>query len=221
MSYFPLLEKGGPVMIPIILGSIIGLAIIAERFWALVLRRSRIMPRGLLAEVQDRLGRGEINEAITACKRDDSSLARILLAGLRYQGAGREIIRESLEDVGRREASELERYLALLGTITAVEPLLGLLGTVTGMIKMFGVIGAEGPGNPAHLAVGIAEALITTAGGLTVAIPCYLSYRWFLSRVQRIVQEMEDHALGLLDQLQVQENRFGREPASPREAEEA
>jgi biopolymer transport protein ExbB len=219
MSYFPLLEKGGPVMIPIILGSIIGLAIIAERFWALVLRRSRIMPRGLLAEVQDRLGRGEINEAITACKRDDSSLARILLAGLRYQGAGREIIRESLEDVGRREASELERYLALLGTITAVEPLLGLLGTVTGMIKMFGVIGAEGPGNPAHLAVGIAEALITTAGGLTVAIPCYLSYRWFLSRVQRIVQEMEDHALGLLDQLQAEEDRarqappVGKEPA--------
>lgn len=221
MQHFPIIYKGGPVMYPIVLGSIIALAIIAERFWVLTVWRSRILPRRLAIEVQDRVGRGEIGEAITACKRDDSSLARVLLVGLIYHQAPREMIREKVEDIGRREASSLERYLALLGSITAVEPLLGLLGTVTGMIKMFQVIGTEGPGNPAHLAVGIAEALITTAGGLTVAIPCYLSYRWFLSRVQRIVQEMEDHALGLLDQIQVQENRFGREPASVRKAEEA
>lgn len=217
MQHFPIIAKGGPVMYPIILGSIIALAIIAERFWVLTLRGSRIVPRALLAEVQDRLGRGEINEAITACKRDDSSLARILLAGLHYRGAGREVIRESLEDVGRREASELERYLALLGTITAVEPLLGLLGTVTGMIKMFGVIAAEGPGNPASLAGGIGEALITTAGGLTVAIPCYLFYRWFTSRAQKFVQEMEDHALVLLDQIQTQGDRGREQPAGGKE----
>jgi len=213
MQHFPIIAKGGPVMYPIILGSIIGLAIIVERFWVLTVRRSRILPRQLIAEVQDRVGRGEINEAVTACRKDDSSLARILLAGLLYHQAPREVIREKLEDVGRHEAGSLERYLALLGSITAVEPLLGLLGTVTGMIRMFNVIGAEGPGNPAHLAVGIAEALITTAGGLTVAIPCYLAYRWFNSRVNRMVQEMEDHALVLLDQLQAAEGRFQERPA--------
>ena len=218
MQNFPIIAKWGPVMYPIILGSIVGLAIMVERFWFLTVRRARIFPRRLLMEVQDRVARGESNEAVTACKRDGSSLARILLAGLSYHRARREVIREKLEDVGRHEAAGLEKYLALLGTITAVEPLLGLLGTVTGMIKMFNVIGAEGPGNPAHLAVGIAEALITTAGGLTVAIPCYLAYRWFMSRVGRIVQEMEDQALVLLDQLQAEEGRFEAEPAGGREA---
>jgi len=214
MQHFPIIAKGGPVMYPIVGLSILGLAIIIERFWVLVLRKSRIVPQRLLREVQDRVSRGEIGEAITACKRDDSPLARLLLAGLQYHRTPREVIRDKLEDTGRREAANLDRYLAFLSTIAAVEPLLGLLGTVTGMIRMFGALATAEPGNPSALASGIAEALITTASGLAVAIPAYVFYRWYLNRVHHLTLEMENDALLLLDQLRA-EDTLEREGPAP------
>ena len=214
MQHFPIMAKGGPVMYPIVGLSILGLAIVVERFWVLVLRKSRIVPQRLLREVQDRVGRGEIGEAITACKRDNSPLARLLLAGLENHRAPRDVIRDELEDTGRREAGGLDRYLVLLSTIASVEPLLGLLGTVTGMIRMFGALALAEPGNPSGLAAGIGEALICTAGGLAVAIPCYVFYRWFLSRVQHLALEMEYDALLLLDQLRAADS-YGEEKHPP------
>ena len=218
IQHFPIIAKGGPVMYPIIGLSILGLAIILERFWTLVLRKSRILPRRLFREVQDRVDRGEIGEAITACKRDDSPLARILLAGLQYHRAPREAVRDKLEDTGRREAAGLDRYLATLSTIASVEPLLGLLGTVTGMIRMFGAMVSAEPGNLPRLSAGIGEALITTAGGLAVAIPCYIFYRWYLSRVQHLTLEMEYSALLLLDQLRAEESLVVEKHPSVQEA---
>jgi biopolymer transport protein ExbB len=201
-SFFPLMQKGGPIMIFILICSIIALAIICERIWVLLIVRKRIIPAELLIEVKHRVERGEIEDAKLACGKNASSLGRILIAGLDSAGAEREIIRERLEDRGGREAAELMRYLNVLSTVAGVAPLLGLLGTVTGMIKLFGVISLEGPGNPASMATGIAEALITTATGLTVAIPSYVAYRYFTSRAERLVGEMEEASLFLLDHIQ-------------------
>lgn len=188
-------------MIFILVCSIIAFAIICERIWVLIIKRKRIITPELLIEVKSRTERGEIREAALACEKSPSSLGRILLAGLRAAGETRDVIREILEDRGRREADELNRYLNVLSTIAGVAPLLGLLGTVTGMIKLFGVISAEGPGNPAHMATGIAEALITTASGLTVAIPTYVAYKYFAARAERLVGEMEESALVMLDHI--------------------
>ncbi len=188
-------------MIFIVLCSVVALAIICERIWALLIRGKRIVPSDLLIEVRNRVERGDINEARLACEKSPSSLGRILLSGLRAAGEAREVIREVLEDRGRREAADLNRYLNVLSTIAGVAPLLGLLGTVTGMINLFGVISAEGPGNPAQMATGIAEALITTASGLTVAIPAYVAYKYFAARVERLVGEMEESALVMLDHI--------------------
>jgi len=196
-------------MIFILICSIIALAIICERIWVLLVRHKRIIPAKTLIEVKHRVERGEIDDARLACEKSASSLGRILLAGLESADAGREIIRERLEDRGVRESGELMRYLNVLSTVAGVAPLLGLLGTVTGMIRLFGVISLEGPGNPASMATGIAEALITTAAGLTVAIPSYVAYRYFTSRAERLVGEMEESALFLLEHIQTRP-----EPAS-------
>lgn len=195
------MQKGGPVMIFILLCSIIALAIICERIWILIVRGKRIIPPDLVVEVRHRVTRGEIADAKLACDKSGSSIGRLLKAGLEHAGAGREAIRERLEDRGRLEASGLMKYLNVLSTVAGVSPLLGLLGTVTGMIKLFGVISIEGPGDPASMATGIAEALITTAAGLTVAIPSYVAYRYFTSRSERLVAEMEESALEMLDNL--------------------
>jgi biopolymer transport protein ExbB len=191
--------KGGVLMIPIALCSIIALAIFLERLWSL--RRSRVIPRDFLIEIEDLIRREKIPEAITRCRKDNSSMANIIVAGIRNFGKRREIVKEGIEEIGRREAATLERYINVVGTIAAIAPLLGLLGTVFGMIKAFEVISIQGVGNPSSLAGGISEALITTAAGLVVAIPTFVLYRYLANKADALIVEMEEHSIRMVDLL--------------------
>lgn len=195
--------KGGVLIIPIALCSIIALAIFLERLWSL--RRSRVIPRDFLIEIEDLIRREKIPEAITRCRKDNSSMANIILAGIRNFGKKREIVKESIEEIGRREAAILERYINVVGTIAAIAPLLGLLGTVFGMIKAFNVISIQGVGNPSSLAGGISEALITTAAGLVVAIPTFVLYRYLANKADALIVEMEENSIRMVDLLKQRE----------------
>jgi biopolymer transport protein ExbB len=131
--------------------------------------------------------------------RDSSPLGRILAAGLVNRDHDREIVKEAVENTGRHVVPELERYLRSLGTIAAISPFLGLFGTVIGMIQMFSGIGQHGVGDPSIVAAGISTALITTAGGLAVAIPSLMFYRYFRGRVNELLLEMEQEAVKLVE----------------------
>jgi biopolymer transport protein ExbB len=189
--------KGGPVMGPILLCSVISLAIIVER--CLSLRRNRILRYDILQRIEELLRDRKIPEATTLCKRYPSSMTRILLAAILNHDKTRQEIKEIIEDAGRHEVPVLERYLIILGTIASVSTLLGLLGTITGMIKTFNVIAALGYGHPEALAGGISEALIATASGLGVAIPTLVLYNFFSSKVDSLVVEMEKNSLRMLN----------------------
>ena len=184
----------------IILCSIAAMAIIVERLWSL--QRARVVPEDLVAHAWQWATTGELTEERIQALREGSPLGRILAAGLASRDLDREFMKESIEEVGRHVAHELERYLSALGTIAAITPLLGLLGTVIGMIKVFAVITAQGVGEPRMLAGGISEALITTAAGLTVAIPSLLFHRVLRGRVDELVVTMEQKALELMGALQ-------------------
>jgi biopolymer transport protein ExbB len=192
-----LIVKGGPVMAPILLCSVISLAIIVER--CLSLRRHRILKYDILQRIEELLRDRKIPEATTLCKRYPSSMTRILLAAILNHDKTRPEIKEIIEDAGRHEVPVLERYLAVLGTIASISTLLGLLGTITGMIKTFNVIAALGYGHPEALAGGISEALITTAAGLSVAIPTLVLHNYFASKVDTLVVEMEKTSLRILN----------------------
>jgi biopolymer transport protein ExbB len=192
-----LIIKGGPVMGPILLCSVISLAIIVER--GLSLRRNRILRYDILQRIEELLRDRKIPEATTLCKRYPSSMTRILLAAILNHDKTRQEIKEVIEDAGRHEVPVLERYLMILGTIASISTLLGLLGTITGMIKTFNVIAALGYGHPEALAGGISEALIATASGLGVAIPTFVLYNFFTSKVDALVLEMEKNSLRMLN----------------------
>lgn len=184
-------------MVPIILCSIVALAIIGERFWAL--RRERVTPRGLVAQVWHQHKDAKLDAEQINALRANSPLGRILASGLLNMRHSRVVMKEAIEDTGRQVVPELERYLNTLGTIAAIAPLLGLLGTVTGMIKVFAAITAVGVGNPTALAGGISQALITTEAGLSVAIPALMFYRYFRGRVDALVVKMEEEALKMVE----------------------
>jgi biopolymer transport protein ExbB len=193
------MKAGGWLMVPILLCSVVALAIIIERFWTL--QRKRIAPSGLVLEVWQLARQGRIDRERLRTLRDGSPLGRILAAGLVNLRHDREVMKESIEDTGRHVVHELHRFLNTLGTIAAIAPLLGLLGTVIGMIKVFAVITTEGVGDPGVLAGGISEALITTAAGLSVAIPSLMFYRYFRGRVDELVITMEQEAIKLVEVL--------------------
>ena len=184
-------------MWPLLLCSIISVAIIAERFWSL--QTKRIISTNLVKRVWEWNTKGYLNERHIELLRTDSPLGKVLAAGLVNRKHDREVMKESIEEVGRHVAHDLERFLNTLGTIASITPLLGLLGTVIGMIKVFTVITAQGVGDPAILAEGISEALITTAAGLTVAIPSLMFYRYFRGRVDELVVTMEQEALKMVE----------------------
>ncbi len=192
-----LIIKGGPVMGPILLCSVISLAIIVER--CLSLRRHRILRYDILQRIEELLRDRKIPEATTLCKRYPSSMTRTLLAAILNHDKTRQEIKEITEDAGRHEVPVLERYLMILGTIASISTLLGLLGTIVGMIKTFNVIAALGYGHPEALAGGISEALIATASGLGVAIPTLVLYNFFTSKVDSLVVEMEKNSLRMLN----------------------
>lgn len=188
---------GGWLMYPIILCSIIALAIIGERFWAL--QRERVAPGNLVNELWELHSSGKLTNQHLDILYSSSPLGRILAAGLANMHHEREVMKEVIEESGRQVVSELERYLNTLGTIASITPLLGLLGTVIGMIKVFAAITAHGVGDPTVLAGGISEALLTTAAGLSVAIPTLMFYRYLRGRVDMLVLRMEDQALRLVE----------------------
>lgn len=191
-----LIEAAGWPIWPLIIASILALAIIFERFYAL--RRPAVVPAGLLEQTLDNLRRHGANPDLLRALTESSALGRILTAGVRNINASREVMKESLEEAGRAVGHELERYLSTLGTIATVAPLLGLLGTVVGMIEIFGSQAPTG-GNPAALAHGISVALYNTAFGLIVAIPSMIFYRFFRARVDAFLAEMEQQAVKLVE----------------------
>ena len=201
-----LVKAGGWLMVPIIACSVIAMAIIVERFWTL--NRDRIAPPNLVVQVWQWSQSGELDDARIKELRNGSALGRILSAGLVNRTRDRDLMKENIEDVGRHVIHELERYLNALGTIASITPLLGLLGTVIGMIKVFAVITTQGVGDPGVLAGGISEALITTAAGLTVAIPTLMFHRFFRARVDELVVTMEQEALKMIEAMEHEVERI-------------
>lgn len=194
-----IIKSGGWLMLPILLCSVAVIAICIERLWTLNPRR--IAPRTLLGEVWSWLKNNQINAEKLTELRDSSPLGRIFAAGLSNSRHGRDVMKDSIEETASQVVHELERFLGALGTIAAVAPLIGLLGTVLGMIQVFTAIMLEGTGNAGVLAGGISQALITTAAGLTVAIPALLAHRYFQRRLDSIVVAMEQEAVKLVDAL--------------------
>lgn len=192
-----LIKAGGLLMWPIILCSIIAMAIIAERFWSL--REIKIVPKNLVAKVWQWQKVGHLDKKRIQNLRDSSPLGMVLAAGLVNRNHSREIMKESIEETGRHVAHDLERFLNTLGTIASISPLLGLLGTVIGMIKVFTVITSLGVGDPSILSEGISEALITTAAGLSVAIPSLMFHRFFRGKIDGLIITMEQEALKMVE----------------------
>ena len=185
--------KGGWLMIPLGICSILALAIIIEKFIILKIIESRSekftkRTRSVIKGNEDR----KIENGLALCEMTLIPLARILKAGLEKKGKRREEIKEAIQDAGSKEIPYLERHLKILGTITAIAPLIGLLGTVVGMIKAFNVVVVEGIGNPGALAGGIAIALYTTAFGLGIAIPSLVFYNYFMHRTDKIIRRLEN-----------------------------
>jgi biopolymer transport protein ExbB len=191
------LLRGGVLMAPILFCSVLALGIVIERMFNL--RVKRVIRTAELEEVESMIREKRISEANMILRRSTSAISRILLAAILNHDKERTEIKELIEDAGRQEIPTLERYLGILGSIAGITPLLGLLGTVAGMIRVFDVISKAGVGQPNALAGGISEALITTAAGLTVAIPALVFHSYFVSKVDGLVLEMEKHSLRLLD----------------------
>lgn len=194
---FEIVQAGGWLMAPIIICSLIAAAIIGERL--ISLQRKKVLPDGMSAKVWQWVEEDELDERHIRALRDSSPLGMILSAGLGARNRERSVIKEQIEDTGRHVAHELNRFLTTLGTIAAISPLLGLLGTVVGMVQVFAAITTHGVGDPSVLADGISQALITTAAGLTVAIPSLIGYRYLRNHVDSLVVQMEQEATKLVD----------------------
>jgi len=192
-----IVQSGGWLMVPILLCSILAAAISVERLWSL--QRSRVAPKDLLAEVWSTLKNSESDSQKMRDLRSASPIGQVFAAGMSNGKRGREIMKEAMEEELVQVNHDLERYLTGLGIIASIAPLLGLLGTVVGMIKVFSVMLLEGSGNANVLAGGISQALITTAAGLSVAIPALIFHRFFLRRVDELVVHMEQEASKLVN----------------------
>jgi biopolymer transport protein ExbB len=195
------MQKGGPIMWPIFLCSVISFAIVIERL--IRLRQEQIDTKAFMEQISKSLKRNKIMEALDLCDRTSGPISAILKAGILKHDRSRNEIREAIEDASIHEVPRLERNLPVLATVAQVAPLLGLLGTVTGLVKAFQVIESKAtalnPVNPGDLAGGIWEALLATTFGLCVAIPTYVAYNYLVSRVDGFVLDMERSATDLLN----------------------
>jgi biopolymer transport protein ExbB len=200
-----ILLAGGWAMTPILICSLVALAIVLERFWTL--RRASVLPPGLGEEVREWARSGQLDNEHVQALAEGSPLGELLAGALSVRDRPRELIKERIEDTGRHVVHRLERFLSTLGTIALIGPLLGLLGTVIGLIRMFMDVMGGGVGDPAKMAGGIGEALICTASGLVVAIPAYVLHRYFRSRVGGYIVDMEKQATALLDDLSLPKPR--------------
>ncbi|SEI76725.1 biopolymer transport protein ExbB [Allopseudospirillum japonicum] len=205
-----MLETGGLLIWPLMICSLLALAIVLERTWVLFIQANRIAPRGLAQgllrqlqqnpQLQQDLAQGRARTWLNEVAQD-SPLGAVLASGLKQVAHGREQSKESIQEAAAHLVHELERFLNMLGTLASITPLLGLLGTVVGMIDVFAQLMLEGTGDARLLAGGISKALVTTAFGLGVAIPALLFHRFFIRRVGDLVVRMEQEAIHLLDEL--------------------
>lgn len=201
---FGILQAAGWPIWPLLLASIIAVALIIER--SITLRRSKVVPAGLLDSVIGDFRRGGIDDSVLARLAAHSPLGQVLAAGLRSGGGSRESMKESIEETGRAVSHELARFLTTLGTIASISPLMGLFGTVIGMIEIFGSQSPTGA-NPQQLAHGISVALYNTAFGLLIAIPSMIFYRHFRALVDSFVVDMEQQAVRLVEVVHGQRGR--------------
>lgn len=208
-----LVKAGGWPMLPLLLLSALGLAIIVERLWTL--RRKVVLPPGLGREVREWAARGKLDPGHVNSLRANSPLGALLAAALDVRNRPRDEIRERVEDVGRHIAHRMERFLNALGTIAAAGPLLGLFGTVVGMIQMFLGILDHGVGDVNQLAGGIGKALVCAATGMIVAIPALWAHRYFRARIDGYIVDMEHEAIQLMDVIDPRARRAAAAVASP------
>jgi biopolymer transport protein ExbB len=205
MDLADLFEQGGPLMWGILVASIVGVAVFLERLWSL--QRARVLPRAFVDRIRGLVSKRKTSEALLLCEENGSSIALLMAAALRTHqyGKSRAASKEAVEEVGNREVAHMDRNVEIVGTVASITPLMGLLGTVIGMISVFqnfvesyksGMVG------PDTFAEGIWQALITTAFGLTVAIPMLLAYKFLQGRNDRLVVEMEEDAMGIVDLLE-------------------
>jgi biopolymer transport protein ExbB len=209
-----ILVKGGPVMIPLAILSIMGLAVVIEKFVSL--RAPNVLQREIISCVESVRTPADIPMAIKICERHDTPFAHIVRTGLEQAGAPVIIVRQAMEDVGRRQVARLSRYLVVLETVAAAGPLLGLLGTVFGMIQVFSVISIAGVGHAGLLSGGIAQALITTAAGLSIGVPALIAYNFFDARVDGFANKIDEYAHLLLKNLSDMEKTRAEKTMTPR-----
>lgn len=195
-----LIVLGGPMMWPLVVCSMLTVAIILERMFAL--HGTGVQAHRFLDDVRDAVKRRKVAEALAICDRTPSPLAAMVRMGLARHEQGRDAIRQAIEEAGAREIPRLERHLAALGTIAHVAPLFGLLGTTIGLMRCFHVMQVKAaalhPVGPADLTQGIWQALLTTTAGLAIAIPAVLAYNYFVRRVQQLVWDLQVAATDLL-----------------------
>mgnify|MGYP001439893592 FL=1 len=190
-----IIAAGWPIW-PLIATSVFGVAIILERFWSL--RESYVIPRNLMEDVKKLVGGGSIKRDAVEALRVNSPLGEIMAVAIENQNSSLEIIKDSIEEAGSQVSYKLERYLGALSTISTVAPLLGLFGTIIGMVELFSSFTSSGH-DVAVFARGISIALYNTAGGIVVAVPAMIAFRFFRSKVDHLVNEMEQQALHLVE----------------------
>lgn len=204
MNLLEIFLKGGIIMWLILISSIIGLAVVIDRF--IVLRKAKINIPAFLVRIRGLIKKKDISGAISHCMEEKSPIANVVRKGLKKYRYGHDRVKEAIENAGNQEISKLEKGLTILATVAGIAPLLGFLGTVTGMIQAFMTIeDLAGAANPSDLAGGIWEALITTAFGLIVGIPALAFYNYFLSAIKRLVSDIEVVANDVVEVIQDEE----------------
>ncbi len=197
-TFWEYMDKGGPVMWPILILSIIGFAVMIERAW--VLRKARINVNEFLAKIRKALMvNRSLRDAVKICEQYQGPVASVMKAGLLKHGQPKDDVEKTIENAAMYETTRLERGLAVIATAANIEPMLGFLGTVTGMINSFDALAKSGLSNPGLVAAGISEALITTASGLIIAIPMQLAYNYFTTRINKFVRDVETSTNMLLE----------------------
>jgi len=201
MDLFEIFLKGGLIIWFILATSILGLAVVIDRF--IVIRRAKINVPAFMIRLRGLIKKNDISGAVSVCMQEKSPIANIIRKGLKKYKFGHSRVKESIENAGKQEINKLEKGLSILATIAGIAPLLGFLGTVTGMISAFMTIeDLAGSANPSDLAGGIWEALLTTAFGLIVGIPAFAFYNYFVNGVKKLVGDMETVANDVVDTLQ-------------------
>lgn len=196
------LMAGGLIIIPLILSSIVAMVVIFSLF--ITLKKSKVLPNGVASTATKLALTGKVTPEHIQKIRDGSLLGRVLATGLESLGQPRHMMKENIEESGRHVIHSMDKYMTTLGTIAAIAPLLGLLGTVVGMISVFSVITAQGVGSPTELAGGISQALVTTAFGITIAVPSLIFHRYFRGKINDYAIEMEKEAIKLISAVQAQ-----------------